>query len=148
MNNPPVENTALQTALKEHQDLMRLLGRLNAAVTAAEVDRGALAQQLRDLRAHMTEHFALEDQGGYFEEVVEFQPHLRERVDELHDQHPLLAAGIAELIDIVEGDPADEGWTASLKARFETFRTLFVEHEHGENELVQEAYEQDIGSKD
>ncbi|NIL97130.1 MAG: hemerythrin domain-containing protein [Planctomycetales bacterium] len=105
------------------------------------------------LRDQLALHFALEDAYGYFEDAIAEAPRLSEAAAELHAQHDELFQEICELIEEAEQlmyheRPCGYRETTELAIRFYRFHAEFQKHETRENELVLDAFDQDIGVGD
>lgn len=138
--NGPTANEMQQ----EHQHLASLIERAQQAVE--KIASPVMCQaQLQNLRDELRRHFQLEEQGGYMQEIREKRPNWNDRIDDLLTQHAAMLSTMGELLD-----EADEivRRTEQWQANFEKLLSALDNHEHAENQLVQEAYEQDIGSKD
>lgn len=133
---------------REHQELRELLRRVDEAVSAGESAGPKLQTVLGELSDELRVHFTQEETDGYFTDIVGRAPHLTDKVKELGRQHLDFLVTVRELIDLA-GDSAS---TTEGRDRFEKSYRQFIEqflaHEAAENDLVQEAYTTDIGSKD
>ena len=109
------------------------------------------ARLLGQLRDQLATHFALEESFGYFEQAVDVAPHLSERADVLRSEHQSLSRAICDLTDEAEQlcftKPAGNVH-GPLGLRYRTFHQQFEVHEAGENELIQQAYNDDLGVGD
>jgi hypothetical protein len=100
---------------------------------------------LEVLREHISEHFRFEEQDGYMEAVRQRQPNREREMNQLQDEHVLLARSLDDLI--TEARAAREmadSFRASVRAWVERVR----QHEVHENRLVQEAFNQDVSAED
>jgi hypothetical protein len=101
---------------------------------------------LNQLNDHLMSHFALEESGGYFTEAVLQAPHLAARSKTLMEQHDKLLRAARALI-APTGKGADSWWEETCQ-RFAGFQQELLLHERSEDSLLQEAYVDDLGSKD
>jgi iron-sulfur cluster repair protein YtfE (RIC family) len=135
--------------LAEHRDLFNLMSSVRSAFAAeatATPDRQAvLLSMLHQLRDHLHDHFAQEEEGGFLEEAVTRIPRLSAAVRSILRQHPDLLAELDRVIDAVESpaEPA-EPWSRA-GAAFEVFSAHMTAHERSENAVVQEGYNEDLG---
>jgi len=129
--------------LAEHRHLRRLIQRLRNLLFEQQESGFVVGGLLDELRDDLVTHFAHEEKGGYFDEVVTVAPRLKTRVDSLLSQHPQLMLTIDELRDSVEEGEIPEGAWPTLTKSFEQFVVDFVQHEEHENQLLQEAYFRD-----
>ena len=114
---------------------------------AAEL-RPCLVQVLTELRARLKAHFAEEESPEYMSEAVTAAPRLTTRANELLQQHSQLLA----TLDRVIADVDNQGLTGDqLVNEREVLRTLIHNlrrHEQDEDELLLEAFDDDIGTGD
>jgi len=105
------------------------------------------------LRDQLALHFSLEDAYGYFEDAIEEAPRLSDEAEHLHAQHDDLFHEICELVEDAEQlmyheRPCGYRQQTELAVRFYRFHARFQEHETRENQLVLDAFDQDIGVGD
>lgn len=110
--------------------------------------RPCLVQVLTELRAKLQAHFAEEEAPEYMSEAVTAAPRLTTRANELLQQHSQLLA----TLDRVIADVASQGLTGDqLVDEREVLRTLICDlrrHEQDEDDLLLDAFDDDIGSGD
>jgi hypothetical protein len=97
-----------------------------------------LGHQLHLVRHCMIEHFALEERGGYFQDLRELSREGSESCQELHDQHRAMMKMLTRLAGAV-----DRG--AELRLIYsdvEDLITLVEIHESAERELIEQLPEQ------
>jgi hypothetical protein len=146
METYPAEKNPFQEVLDDHKALKALLAKIDETLgqrkgTVAEATR--LLNQLGD---QLIGHFALEESGGYFTEAVLHAPHLAARSQLLMDQHGRLSAAARELV--ASTDKGAGVWWEETGNRFAGFQQELLLHERSEDSLLQEAYVDDLGSKD
>lgn len=103
---------------------------------------------LPTLSTELHRHFELEERDGYLGEAVAFAPRLSGTAERLLKQHATLAEELTALLQSLRGDTGSEAWWGTFVAQGEQFIRSLVDHERAENELVQDAYEEDIGVED
>jgi hypothetical protein len=135
-------------AMDEHPRLREVVDRIRTTLAARQATREFVAEMLQDLTVQVLEHFRHEETGGYFASALEAAPHLTGRADELLSQHPRMAAILAELVDYSAQRVSSPRWWREVNVRFTSFLALFVAHEAGENGLLQEAVNEDVGTVD
>jgi hypothetical protein len=91
----------------------------------------------RELR----EHFAAEEQEGYFGALVEEKPELRSQIERLRVEHREIAALAAEL---EAGSPA---WDAERQSRLGRLLDRFRDHERAEAKMLQDFFGRDEGGE-
>jgi hemerythrin-like domain-containing protein len=132
----------------EHACLREMLDNIRSTLIARNASRSAVAAMFQQLSLVVLEHFEHEEQGGYFTEVIERAPRLSERADALLSEHPAMATQLVTLRTFAARRDEPVQWFASLSEMFERFVECFRAHETAENQLVQEAYSDDIGAED
>lgn len=159
--------------LVEHRDLFNLIFSVRsafAAEAASTPDRQTvLLSMLHQLRDHLHDHFAQEEDGGFLEEAVTRMPRLSAAARSILRQHPGLLAELDRVIGVIESanDPAEsfavfvssaaiasganepatdpaESWSQAGDD-FEIFSAHMAAHERSENAVVQEGYNEDLG---
>ncbi len=110
--------------------------------------RRELAAQLRELDELIDSHFHGEEDSDCFPNLMDLAPRVSERVAILLAEHGELRAAIHLLVeDAARSAGTPEDWDR-LAAGFRAFAAKLLQHERGENELVQEVFTEDLGSKD
>jgi hypothetical protein len=106
---------------------------------------------LTELRDQLAMHFALENAYGYLADVVDYAPRLCERAHAMLAEHEELFREISHLVE--DAESSFEGVPRSTAQRrlawkFFEFRDHFLDHESRENELIMDAFDEDIGVGD
>jgi len=138
--------------LAEHRDLFNLMHCVRSAFATADLPtttcRSEVRASLRDLRTHLADHFAREEQGGFLEEAVARVPRLAAATRSILSQHPALLAELDRLIaDLAMVTEDAEAWRR-IGRGFEAFSAHMAAHERSENSVVQEGYNEDLGLGD
>jgi len=148
-------NAAFLREIKDdNRRLGHLLEELRGRCCASEhqaIDPASLVSMLGQLRDQLALHFSLEEAYGYFEDPVAVAPRLCRRAKELRDQHQTLFVQICEMVDYAERWQYHEVRQEALEriaCRYLTFEQQLREHESLENDLIQQAYSDDIGVGD
>ena len=115
--------------------------------TGKKISRN-LVSLLNSLTAHLENHFEMEEEGGYFSELVQRAPRLSERLNSLLKQHGELLRESREMVELAREALAEEKESPELSERFDQFRKKLLGHEKAEINMLQEAYTRDLGSKD
>jgi hypothetical protein len=134
----------------EHREMHGVLRAVESAWRACEdggwkePDRCRLCEAMTALREHLGHHFAQEEAGGYLEEALLAAPRLATTADRLLAQHPLLLRKCCETVDKLRQAPADAALRRRMREEFLDLRRKLLEHERGENALMQEAFHVDL----
>jgi hypothetical protein len=106
---------------------------------------------LNELRDQLALHFALEEAFGYFDDPEHVEPWISDRADSIRGEHRYLYMAICELVEYAEYLYSQGNWAnlaTKMPAKFNGFSQKFKQHEWREQELILQAYTQDIGVGD
>lgn len=149
MSTVETSQSVFEEIHEEHEHLQELYSRVRAEFEAAVGGRPNGLNGLFTVLVDVLEkHFAHEEEGGYFREIVETLPRFASTVERLQHQHGVLLE-TAQVMRLRLLRPEDS--VVSLRAmqvEFDDFLRQCCDHEKREDELVQEAYWQDIGASD
>jgi len=133
---------------EDHRSLKREVDELVVVaeheVSMDRVLAGRMAERLERLIHRLSQHFEIEEQGGYLFEVVERRPGLGSRVQVLFEEHTVILSSAHQLSREVLGEPAPHDVGQRIIAFIETLRR----HELAEHDLIQQAFNEDLGSGD
>ncbi|HEY8505793.1 MAG TPA: hemerythrin domain-containing protein [Gemmataceae bacterium] len=140
-------DTSVAEALRRaHLALLEDLRRLEQAARPAPGEgAAALRARLEEVRPHVAEHFRFEEQNGYMDVVRSRAPHLDRAIGQLAEEHRLLAQSLDALIAEAGavGEPGE-----ALRAEVRAWVGRVRRHEAGENELIQDVFNLDLGAGD
>jgi hemerythrin len=136
----------VEALARAHQALLQDLRRLEDTARAAA---GATLAEARAwlvaVRAHLADHFRFEEEDGYLDAVRKREPRLERAAEQLAEEHRSLMRDLDALLKAAaEATRLDDGLREGLRRWVKEVR----KHEARENDLVQEAFAQDIGTKD
>jgi hypothetical protein len=143
---PKVESSVAQALSRAHLALLNDLKKLEDSVDEAKgPDLTALRARLSATQVHILEHFRFEEENGYMDKVRKREPRLERAIDLLESEHRQLGQSLDSLIrKAKEATNLDHSlhtqvfdWIASVR-----------KHETREDELVQDAFNLDIGTDD
>lgn len=133
--------------LEDHLALKALLQQIETALTGKTATIAEVSDLLARLGDDLVKHFALEEDGGYFSEAVLRAPQLLSKANELMAQHPKMCTLARDLVDLGPAQQGDQWWQET-RQRFQAFKTELLKHERREDQLLLEAYTQDLGAHD
>jgi hypothetical protein len=139
---------SLDAIAEEHETLANLYAQILDALQAAPGDLFPAIGLLDDLVERLVEHFAHEEQGGYYSHVVEMAPWRASTVNELKQQHAVLLALIVRIAQGARLANKSTLWCEAVREEFAEFLRRIVEHEARENRLVHEVYILDVAAPD
>jgi hypothetical protein len=145
MSRSPLEQIREQhfELQKRMREIEALLGESPAGEDDPAARRSRLEEPFADLEGVLIEHFASEEQGGYFAEVLGVAPRLSGRVARLRRNHPAFRRRLTRLREHIR-DPTI-AWP-EVEDRVAALLKALADHESAENDLVHEAFMQDLGS--
>jgi hypothetical protein len=116
-------------------------------VVSADCDATPLrmGNRLAMARTQVTEHFAWEESNGWATAILQQEPRLEHAVRHLLQEHRELTQSLDTLIDEAAAiQHADKPFREKVLRWIERVR----DHEARENELLEEAFEEDLGAGD
>lgn len=129
-----------------HAALTDELRQLEEAISVGS--REGLAQvrdRLAAVRTHVTDHFAFEEQSGYMGILRKREPRLERATEHLFQEHRQLTQSLDQIIrDTQVARFIDDG----LRANVQKWIEHLTRHEFRENDLVQDAFNQDVAAED
>ncbi len=143
----------------QHRGLMRRRRsvelELSALVTLGEGGKGDESDELTLMRAvnllaalrrELKEHFALEERAGFLVAATEAAPRLSRRASRLSREHADMNAAVARILeDLLSSQELPERWAALVES-FARFSETLLAHERAEEEMVREAFMDDLGA--
>ena len=148
MNEPQTEHGLFEEMLEEHEELRELLGEIHRMLAKRLEAVASVSEMLASFGEHVETHFAEEETAGFFDDVVDRAPRLSDRIDALRTEHQQLLATVRRLNEIAGDGDGSADWWQRLEAAFHKFSNELMHHEHTENEILLEAYTDDIGTAD
>ncbi|MDH3626683.1 MAG: hemerythrin domain-containing protein [Acidobacteriota bacterium] len=144
---------ALDHTLDEHRECDRWVAKLEDCLDSHPDSSGQwvgrLLEHLPGLARTLREHFVTEEQGPLYADLPTRRPRIASRVEALKLEHPGMLVEIDQIIDATGGLREAELYELrELNARIQLFVARLRRHEAAENELIFEAYWDDIGVGD
>jgi hemerythrin len=130
---------ALAAVLKDLQNLEQ------ASASTRNEGLAELCCLLEATRKHITKHFRFEEEDGYMDVIREREPRLERTIQELAEEHGQLAQSLDLLIWEAQKSTSlgDE-----LRREVHDWVDRIRRHEVRENNLVQDAFNQDVTAED
>ncbi len=146
------ERTPLETIRSQHFALrqqIRALEELFAEPDGAGAERARKTLTLLErFDSALREHFAVEEEGGYFADILKVAPRLSRRAARLEQNHKEFSERLESLLALARyAVDAPDDWNR-VRAGLEGFLQALRAHEDEENELVREAFMDDLGHGD
>jgi hypothetical protein len=148
-------NAAFLREIKDDADELRSLFRRLEVCLLIEspppMSRHQLFSALCELRDQLAMHFTLEEAYGYFDDAIDTAPWLSIRADELRSEHDAFYNDLCEIVDHAEQllhREVPARLLGQVVRRFGDFFEMFQKHESAENQLIQQAFNEDLGGWD
>ena len=142
------KRSAYEQARREHEQLRERLKFLHHQLELRQVPLAEMERLLNEFRGRLESHFHSEEHEGFFDQVVSRAPQLSRQADSLSHEHVELLQGLDSLIGLAGCDTDQPQCWRVLTLRFEDFMKQLMHHESEENGMLQEAYSDDLGTKD
>lgn len=137
-----------EQARREHEQLRERLKSVHHQLELHQVPLAEMERLLNEFRGRLEAHFHSEEQDGFFDQVVSRAPQLSRQAESLSHEHGELLQALDSLIGLAGCDTGDPQCWRVLTLRFEDFMKQLMHHESEENGMLQEAYVDDLGTKD
>lgn len=144
---PPSEENSYQLVLDDHKALKDQMAKIELTLQERNVSIAEASRVLAQFGDRLVQHFALEEEGGYFAEAMLQAPQLVSQANALMDQHAQLCTKIRNLA-VISTSVEDEGRWKEIQNRFAQFLAELRIHERSEDDLLQKAYVDDLGAHD
>lgn len=148
MNEPTMNLDINERIRQEHERLRNLLGSIARGLLARQGTVEDVVQQFSLLRDELQAHFEEEEHQGFFDQITDQAPRFARQTTKLCDEHIQMLNEVTGLIGQAEVGDGSNGWWSAMESAFHDLSKELMQHEHEENELLQVAYSDDIGSKD
>ena len=148
MNVNTMANEVFEKIRREHESLKEQLGHIHHVLGAHNMPGDEVATQLRHFHAALVEHFWNEEHEGFFDEVINQAPNLTPQTHKLCAEHRAILHTVTELAQFAASGAGSESWWHELTPRFQAFSKQLMHHESAENSLLQQAYQEDLGTND
>lgn len=132
----------------DHRELAGLLSDIRTEFSADQRSKRRLEQLVTQLSELCEVHFRHEEEGGYMREAVHQAPLLAPKAEALESEHEDLQEQIEKLRLLIRSGVESAAWWVRVQSDFNSFAKQISRHESEENALLQDAFSQDIGTKD
>jgi len=138
--------TVAEELSRAHKALLEDLRKLEEAAspTAGEGLAG-LRGRLDATRTHIGEHFRFEEENGYLDVVSKREPRLDRAIQQLIEEHRQLAQSLDRILGEAK---AAMGLEDALREEVQGWVKRVRQHEAREDNLIQDAFNLDIGAED
>jgi hypothetical protein len=133
---------------RDHERLQVGLKRLQERLVSATMTRAQTDRELARIEAELERHFAREESGRLFEELLDLSPDLGERIRNLLRQHQEFRAIFRSLRRTSRWACGESGARIGWLTELADFQHRYDQHECAELELLHDALQQDLGAGD
>jgi hemerythrin-like domain-containing protein len=103
--------------------------------------------ELQDFKEQLKKHFALEEEGGFMNEVLQMAPETERQISKLLAEHKQMIKSLDEILSalkpMLEKDPAS---LETVRINLNEMMVTLRQHENAEYDLIQKAYYQQYGT--
>jgi len=151
MTHEPQPTPALEAAARRRRELRDALVAFEDAISSPVRDRetwrGEVTGDLEALRQAFDDHVAeTEHAGGLYDEMEQIAPHLAGKARRLREEHPQIAATLADGAARLASPLAPTTDVDALRDDLQRLMGRIVRHRQHGADLVWEAYAVDIGA--
>ena len=145
-DNSPL--SAIKQVEQEHEELRELIGTIHKTLADPTSTVTQVREKLVALCDKLESHFRTEEEDGFFTQITDQAPRLTDQADKLCDEHRTMLDEAKSLaIRAIRCDQFHE-LQQEIQPAFHEFSKHLMHHESEENEMLQEAYWEDIGPGD
>ena len=148
MNQPGDSSPIFERIVGDHANLRDLLGEMHRIVVGRSETVDNVVKSVNTLIDFLRQHFKREEDDGFFGEIAARAPRLSERAEDVSREHIELLAAIESFRDTALGGTATGAWWERLNSEFHRLMKDLMHHERREQDLLQEAFNVDIGTAD
>jgi hypothetical protein len=139
----------VQRIQAEPAALQQKLRKIHCVLASRDIAADEISNLLTEFEGALRLYFESEAESeGFFEQVTAHAPQLINRADRLCIEHDDLLHQATELCRFAAAGSPSLAWWRELRCRCHEFSKQLMHHETGEHELLQKAYQDDIGTKD
>jgi hypothetical protein len=132
----------------DHERLGGRLRWIHQQLSSAGLSPTQTDRELLRTEAELEQHFAKEEAGGFFAQILELSPEFTDQVRCLLKQHQEMRLLFRSLRETSRWACGESGSRAGWLAEFAAFHSCFDAHERREHELFYEALQRDVGATD
>jgi len=132
----------------EHVQIRNQLRELHRVLALQQTSLEEVERLLQELRAGLHQHFCNEEREGFFEQIVARAPQLSRQADSLTHEHADMIEELDSILRSTQRGEVQPVCWRTLALRFEDFMKCLMHHESEENGMLQQAYVDDLGTKD
>ena len=132
--------------VSQHTMLREMIVQFQTTLDSRPERRDVAVHQISALLKKLEAHFHEEEEEGFFDQITACAPRFATETDRLMQEHQVLLKQMRCLTALAETCEGSDLWWDRLKNDFHEFRVTIMHHESAENQLLQRAFNEDIGS--
>jgi hemerythrin HHE cation binding domain-containing protein len=148
MATPISQHSVYELTQREHEQIRGKLKFLHQQLKQQQASVEEVERLFVELRSVLVAHFHNEECDGFFDQIVARAPQLSRKADSLTREHMKFLGDLDSLVRIASGRTGQPACWHTLSLRFEEFVKQLMHHECEENGMLQQAYIDDLGTKD
>jgi hemerythrin-like domain-containing protein len=148
------ENKTMNQPAVEHEALRHIIGAMRTVMdwkpAAGDVSRklASLRFICQSFQRHLERLMALKEENGYMGDAVEQMPSLAEKVQSLLREHDQFDESVHRLLlKLDQTSSTDQPRVDAVCSDFEALLVKLEDHHRREAELMQEAFQRDVGGQ-
>ena len=147
-NSSQSSDDSVRKVEQQHEEIRQAIAEIHRILPQRDATATQLAERLSRFCTVLEEHFRTEEADGFFDQITDQAPRLSPRADKLCQEHQQMLDHAKALVkQAIDGDGSST-WRTALSESFHGFSKSLMHHESEENDLLHQAYSEDIGSKD
>lgn len=131
---------------EKHIALIHTIDELKAGIHAPETSAQTLQSLSETLRERISNRFTEESEHALFQHLLKTAPRMQREIESLEGDHEELRLQMDALLQLF--DESGEVDRERFAEQYSSFLQHFSDHERREDDLIQEVYDDDLGSGD
>jgi iron-sulfur cluster repair protein YtfE (RIC family) len=138
----------IELTRREHAEICELVTTLYRVLAERHEPGPRVVHLMERLLERIEAHFHDEEALGFFDDLDSRHPQGAEIVERLRGEHLQMLTSLRRLCQQAASDNPTPAWWNELEDGFRDFGTHLCHHEARENDLLQAAFEDDLGNQD
>jgi iron-sulfur cluster repair protein YtfE (RIC family) len=133
---------------QQHHVVREKLREIHDVLAGPKIAVAEMLRLLHEFHNDLAVHFKSEEADGFFEEITTLAPRLTVQADKLCVEHEHMLYTMTELCRFATAGSPSMPWWQELGSRCHEFSKQLMHHESEENKLLQQSYQEDVGTAD
>jgi iron-sulfur cluster repair protein YtfE (RIC family) len=148
MPGQPLTHERFEQIRAEHTEIGELVTTLYRVLAERHEPAPRVVYLLESLLERVAAHLRDEELCGLFGDLRRRLPQHLDTINALEQEHQELMRHLSKLHQAASTADVARSWWDELEAGFRAFSTQLSRHDYQENDLLQRAYEEDLGEQD